>query len=163
MKELFWQYVIKLYQDVPTEVYEGLLSIFCFGTVGLVAFLGWKKGWKKVAELLFFEYVYQRHADDFAHHELEGLHRADDDFDDTVGLFFRHALHHLSTKEDDEHVDQHRQSNAEGKLHFGEGLLFVAFVVHPHDLQVDIGLHRADNLWVDRGVTILFDEGFLRI
>ena len=58
MKELFWQYVIKLYQDVPTEVYEGLLSIFCFGTVGLVAFLGWKKGRKKVAELLFFEYVF---------------------------------------------------------------------------------------------------------
>ena len=58
MRELFWQYVINLYQDVPTEVYEGLLSVFCIGAVGLIAFLGWKRGWKKVVGLLLVEYVF---------------------------------------------------------------------------------------------------------
>lgn len=58
MKEQFRQYVINLYQDVPTEVYEGLLSIFCIGAIGLFVFLGWKRGWKKVAGLLLAEYVF---------------------------------------------------------------------------------------------------------
>lgn len=58
MKEQFKQYVINLYQDVPTEVYEGLLSIFCLGAVGLIAFLGWKRGWRKVVGLLLAEYVF---------------------------------------------------------------------------------------------------------
>jgi glycopeptide antibiotics resistance protein len=58
MKEQFRQYVINLYQDVPTEVYEGLLSVFCLGTVGLFVFFGWKRGWRKVAGLLLAEYVF---------------------------------------------------------------------------------------------------------
>ena len=58
MKEQFRQYVIKLYQDVPTEVYEGLLSIFCIGVVGLLVFFGWKRGWKKIVGLLLAEYVF---------------------------------------------------------------------------------------------------------
>lgn len=58
MKALIKQYIINLYQDVPTEVYEGLLSIFCLGAVGLFVFFGWKYGWKKVAGLLLAEYVF---------------------------------------------------------------------------------------------------------
>lgn len=58
MKEQFRQYVINLYQNIPTEVYEGLLSIFCLGVIGLVAFFGWRRGWKKVAGLLLAEYVF---------------------------------------------------------------------------------------------------------
>lgn len=58
MKDLFGQYIIKLYQDVPTEVYEGLLSIFCVVASGLITFLGWKGGWKKVIGLLLAEYVF---------------------------------------------------------------------------------------------------------
>ena len=62
MREQFRQYAINLYQDVPTEVYEGLLSIFCLGVVGIFVILGWKRGWRKVAGLLFAEYniVYLR-------------------------------------------------------------------------------------------------------
>lgn len=57
MKEQIKQYIINLYQDVPTEVYEGLLSLSCIGTVGVIAFLGWKNGWSKVVGLLLAEYV----------------------------------------------------------------------------------------------------------
>ena len=39
MKEQFRQYIINLYHDIPQEVYEGLLSIFC---IGLVVFIAWK-------------------------------------------------------------------------------------------------------------------------
>ena len=58
MREQFRQYAINLYQDVPTEVYEGLLSIFCLGVVGIFVILGWKRGWRKVAGLLFAEYIF---------------------------------------------------------------------------------------------------------
>lgn len=52
------QYIINLYQDIPTEVYEGLLSIFCIGVVGLFVSFGWIQGWKKVVGLLLSEYVF---------------------------------------------------------------------------------------------------------
>lgn len=58
MMELFRQYFISLYQDVPTEVYEGLLILFCLGTIGLIAFVGWKRGWRKIVGLLLAEYVF---------------------------------------------------------------------------------------------------------
>ena len=58
MKEQFREYIISLYQDVPTEAYEGLLSIFFLGSVGLIAFLGWQRGWRKVLGLLLTEYVF---------------------------------------------------------------------------------------------------------
>lgn len=58
MTELFKRYIVSLYQDVPTEVYEGLLSVFCLGIVIIVAFLGWKRGWGKIAGLLLVEYVF---------------------------------------------------------------------------------------------------------
>ncbi len=44
MREQFKQYVISLYQDIPLEVYEGLLSIFCIGLVVFVAWKGFKTG-----------------------------------------------------------------------------------------------------------------------
>lgn len=58
MSEQFKRYLVSLYQDVPTEVYEGLLSIFCIGVVVIIAFRGWKRGWRKIAGLLLVEYVF---------------------------------------------------------------------------------------------------------
>ena len=58
MNEQLRRYFINLYKGVPTDVYEGLLSIFCLGAIGLIAFFGWKKGWKKVVGLLLAEYVF---------------------------------------------------------------------------------------------------------
>ena len=57
MAELFCQYLIDLYQSVPQEVYEGLLSVFCLGAVVIIAFKGFWKGWRYVAGLLLTEYI----------------------------------------------------------------------------------------------------------
>ncbi len=57
MKELFVRYIIDLYQDVPTSVYKGLLLVFCFGTVVLIALKGIREGWKLSAGLLAIEYI----------------------------------------------------------------------------------------------------------
>ncbi len=58
MKEEFKQYIISLYQDIPQEVYEGLLSIFCLGVVLLVAWKGFKIGLRYSANLLLLEYIF---------------------------------------------------------------------------------------------------------
>lgn len=58
MKDQFRDYFISLYQDIPSEVYEGLLSLLCIGAVGFFVIVGWKKGWKKVVGLLLAEYVF---------------------------------------------------------------------------------------------------------
>ena len=57
MREQFREYLIKLYQDIPTEVYEGLISVLCIGAVGLIAIFGWKRGWRWLTGLLLGEYV----------------------------------------------------------------------------------------------------------
>ena len=58
MTEQFKKYVILLYQDIPHEVYEGLLSIFCIGIVLFVAWKGIKTGLRCSAGLLLTEYVF---------------------------------------------------------------------------------------------------------
>lgn len=58
MKEEIKQYVDSLYQDVPTSVYEGLLSVFCLGAVIIIGLYGWNQGWRKIAGLLLVEYVF---------------------------------------------------------------------------------------------------------
>lgn len=58
MREQFKQYVISLYQDIPQEVYEGLLSIFCVGTVLLLVWKGFKTGLRYSAALLLVEYIF---------------------------------------------------------------------------------------------------------
>lgn len=58
MKDQFRDYFISLYQGIPTEVYEGLISFLCIGIVGLFVIVGWKKGWRKVAGLILAEYVF---------------------------------------------------------------------------------------------------------
>ena len=60
MIELFKQYFINLYQEVPIpmSVYEGLLSVFCMGTVLIFAIYGFRSGWKKGAGLLLIEYIF---------------------------------------------------------------------------------------------------------
>lgn len=58
MREQFKQYVISLYQDIPLEVYEGLLSIFCIGLVVFIAWKGFKTGLRYSAALLLVEYIF---------------------------------------------------------------------------------------------------------
>lgn len=58
MKEEIGQYVVSLYHDVPTEVYEGLLSVLCLGVLVIIACYGFKRGWRKVVGLLLVEYVF---------------------------------------------------------------------------------------------------------
>ena len=58
MSDEFKQYVISLYQDIPLEVYEGLLSIFCIGLVVFVAWKGFKIGLRYSVALLLIEYIF---------------------------------------------------------------------------------------------------------
>ena len=56
--DYFSQYLIKLYNEVPSEVYEGLLSLFCVGGSVIIAYFGFKRGWRIVAGLLLVEYIF---------------------------------------------------------------------------------------------------------
>ena len=58
MSEEFKQYVISLYQDIPQEVYEGLLSVFCLGLVVFIAWKGFRTGLRYSAVLLLVEYIF---------------------------------------------------------------------------------------------------------
>ena len=58
MREQFRQYIINLYQDIPQEVYEGLLSVFCLGLVVFIAWKGFKTGLRYSAVLLLVEYIF---------------------------------------------------------------------------------------------------------
>ena len=58
MRDEFERYIISLYQDIPQEVYEGLLSIFCIGLVVFVAWKGFKTGLRYSAILLLVEYIF---------------------------------------------------------------------------------------------------------
>jgi len=58
MREQFRQYIINLYQDMPQEVYEGLLSVFCLGVVFFVAFKGIRTGFRWSSVLLLIEYIF---------------------------------------------------------------------------------------------------------
>ena len=58
MGEQFRNYIINLYSAIPSEVYEGLGSVFCCGSVVLLAFFGIKRGLRYSAGLLLFEYVF---------------------------------------------------------------------------------------------------------
>lgn len=58
MSEEFKHYVISLYQDIPQEVYEGLLSVFCLGLVVFIAWKGFKTGLQYSVSLLLIEYIF---------------------------------------------------------------------------------------------------------
>ena len=58
MREQFRTYIVSLYQNIPAEVYEGLLSVCCFGLVMLLGFYGIKKGLRYSSILLLIEYVF---------------------------------------------------------------------------------------------------------
>jgi glycopeptide antibiotics resistance protein len=58
MREQFRTYIVSLYQDIPTEVYEGLLSVFCLGLVVFIAWKGLKKGLRYSANFLLVEYIF---------------------------------------------------------------------------------------------------------
>ena len=58
MQGEFKQYIISLYKDIPQEVYEGLLSIFCIGLVVFIAWKGLKTGLRYSATLLLVEYIF---------------------------------------------------------------------------------------------------------
>lgn len=52
------QYVVSLYQVVPISYYEGLISLFCIGSVLMLSFCGLKRGSHCSAGLLLVEYVF---------------------------------------------------------------------------------------------------------
>lgn len=58
MKEQIAEYIISLYRDIPMAVYEGLLSVLCFGTVVIIVCYGLKRGWRGIAGLLLVEYIF---------------------------------------------------------------------------------------------------------
>lgn len=58
MREQFRTYIVSLYQNIPTEVYEGLLSVSCLGLVLLLVFCGIKKGLRYSSILPLIEYVF---------------------------------------------------------------------------------------------------------
>jgi len=58
MRDEFKQYIISLYKDIPQEVYEGLLSIFCIGLVIFIAWKGFRTGLRYSATLLLIEYIF---------------------------------------------------------------------------------------------------------
>lgn len=58
MQDEFEQYIISLYKDIPQEVYEGLLSVFCLGVVLFVAFKGIRTGLRWSSVLLLIEYIF---------------------------------------------------------------------------------------------------------
>ena len=58
MQDEFKQYIISLYKDIPQEVYEGLLSVFCLGVVLFIAFKGVRTGFRWSSVLLLIEYVF---------------------------------------------------------------------------------------------------------
>ena len=58
MREQFRTYIVSLYQNIPTEVYERLLSVFCLGLVIFIAWKGFKTGLRYSAILLLVEYVF---------------------------------------------------------------------------------------------------------
>ena len=58
MRDEFKQYIISLYKDIPPEVYEGLLSVFCLGVVLFMVFKGVRTGFKWSSVLLLIEYIF---------------------------------------------------------------------------------------------------------
>lgn len=58
MREQFRSYIVSLYQNIPAEVYEGLLSVCCLCLVLLLGFCGIKKGLRYTSGLLLVEYVF---------------------------------------------------------------------------------------------------------
>ena len=58
MREQFRQYIISLYQGIPQEIYEGLLSVFCMGLVVFIAWKGFKTGLRYSATLLLVESIF---------------------------------------------------------------------------------------------------------
>jgi len=58
VQDEFKQYIISLYKDIPQEVYEGFLSVFCLGVVLFVAFKGLRTGLRWSSVLLLIEYVF---------------------------------------------------------------------------------------------------------
>ena len=58
MQGEFKQYIISLYKDIPQEVYEGLLSVFCLGVVLFMVFKGVRTGFKWSSVLLLIEYIF---------------------------------------------------------------------------------------------------------
>lgn len=58
MREQFRTYIVSLYQNIQTEVYEGLLSVFCLGLVVFIAWKGFKIGLRYSVALLLIEYIF---------------------------------------------------------------------------------------------------------
>ena len=58
MKDLFWDFLISLYEDVPSFVYYGLLFVFCIASVVVFAVKGFKKGLSIISLIALSEYLF---------------------------------------------------------------------------------------------------------
>lgn len=58
MRDLFIDYVVRLYQNVPTTFVEGLVLVSCLGAVLMMVHWGVRKGTRYLSGLLLFEYVF---------------------------------------------------------------------------------------------------------
>lgn len=57
MKEQLRTYIVSLIDDVPHDVYEGLLAVLCAGIVILLVWKGWRAG-KYIVKLMLMEYIF---------------------------------------------------------------------------------------------------------
>ena len=51
-----YKYIVCLYNVIPTYIFEGLIFLFCLGSVFLLAFVGVRHGLRYILELLMAEY-----------------------------------------------------------------------------------------------------------
>lgn len=58
MREQLRAFILDLYQDVPSGVYEALFSVFCLSSIIILVWLGWKRGWRKISGLFLVEYLF---------------------------------------------------------------------------------------------------------
>lgn len=70
IKEMLWLYILTLYHDIPSYVYEGLLSVFCIGAVVLVLWKG-RKSARLVSRLLLVEYTFLIYCSTFFFRETQ--------------------------------------------------------------------------------------------
>ena len=78
----------------------------------------------------------KHHTNDLAHHQLERLDTAHQQFHNAVGLLFYHALHDHGTVGDNEHIDEQRKDKTDSDRHIGVRRLLLPILI-PFD-----GLHR---------------------
>src|SRR5690606_34913925 len=90
------------------------------------------------------------HAHDLAHHQLEGLHAADQHLHDAVLLLLHDAAHHLHAVHEDEYEHEVAEEEADDGPFLREG--FLIDVLDVERLDVKRLAHALESLRVDVGL-----------